>query len=229
MIRNREAIARLQVQIDREKAEKAQTEKAQTPTGAPTDADQIRRRQAPTDEGGTDMELTKAQTTWHAEFRERVADVESAYHYWQNAEDRRRANTKAEEDRDLSHRATVKQNKHSDALRWLTEWVQARPYPATDQTAPTPAPTVTDSLREANRLAQLCDDKQQYRNGWNGAMEAVEDVLSTSEDARAWADRMLSQWWQKKLDKHPADEYARGMVGALNHFLQTRQTDRHAP
>jgi hypothetical protein len=171
--------------------------------------------------------LTQAQTAWQADFNRLLCHVQEAYHLAENAQDRRRTNTKAEEERELSHRATVKADAHTDAVRHLTEWVKARPYPATDQTAPTQAQTVADSMREVNRLANLADEKQQYRNGWNGAMEAVEDVRSTSQDARAWAERLRSGI--EMPDLHRADTYAKGTSDALTHFLQTGQTDRHAP
>jgi hypothetical protein len=178
MIRNREAIARLQVQIDREKAEKAQTEKAQTPTDAhpPT---QIRSAQTGAHRGGTDMEPTQAQTTWLMVFGQKVAEVSSAYHFWENANDRRRANRHAEEADSLSHDCTVKWNKHSDAMRYLTEWAQAHPYPVADQTAQTGDCQIGEEARPPA-------DIEQYRNGWSGAMLAVEDVLSrhTGADAR---------------------------------------------
>lgn len=101
------------------------------------------------------MELTQAQTVWQTEFNRRVVDVETHFHYWENAQDRRRANRFPEEQDRLDHDATVKGNVHSDAMRYLTEWVQAHPYPVADQTADTKAQTVADGLREANRLAQI--------------------------------------------------------------------------
>lgn len=237
--RNRRGIERLRQQISEEKA--------QAQTGA--------HRQT----GGTDMDtLTQAQTAWQADFTRLLDHALTSYHFAENAQDRRRTNTKAEEERELSHRATVKADAHTDAVRHLTEWVKARPYPATDQTAPTQAQavakeidrlederglpheqwckcekccnsTVTDSMREVNRLANLADDIQQYRNGWNGAMEAVEDVQSTSQDAQEWAKRVQYKTYKEFMRSNPTDEYMRGTSAALTHFLETGQTDRRAP
>lgn len=205
--RNRQAIARLKQQIKREKA--------QAQIGAPTV------RQA----GGTGMELTQAQHDWLFEFRDKVSNVERAFHYAANAHDVRRANRHAEEQDRLNQESTVKDNKHTDALRYLTEWVKAHPYPTADQTAP----TVADNLKEANRLANLADERQQYRNGWKETMAAIEDVQTRGNDARAWADSLRFGIRLGKRKETHTDQQNHGAIAALTHFLTTGQTDRHAP
>jgi hypothetical protein len=199
--RNRQSIARLQQQIRREKA--------QAQIGAPT----VRQT------GGTGMDtLTQAQTAWQADFSRLLDHALTSYHFAENAQDRRRTNTKAEEERELSHRATVKADAHTDAVRHLTEWVKARPYPATDQTA--------QADEEAGAETHPPSDIVQYRNGWEGAMVAVEDTMSrhTGADARAYADRLRLGSIQT-VRAEPSDDYARGTVHAMTHFLNTGQTD----
>lgn len=176
------------------------------------------------------MELTQAQTTWLSEFESKVADLQADYHFWQNAEDRRRLNRQAEEQDRLNHEATVKQNRHTDAMRHFTQWIQAHPYPAADQTADQTAPTqaqtqtVADSLREVNRLANLAEDKEQYRSGWNDAMEGVKDIQRRGKSPQDWAQRMCHI-----IGNNDWGAYNRGSKDALTHFLESGQTDRHAP
>lgn len=158
--------------------------------------------------------LTQAQTDWLTDFQRKLSDLEADYHFWQNAEDRRRLNKQAEYQTELNHKATVSNDRHTDAMRHFTEWVQAHPYPATDQTAPTQAQTVAD--------------KEQYRSGWEDAMFGVKDLQRQGKSPQEWAERMCALLTDLLANNH-ADAYNRGSSDALTHFLQSGQTDRHAP
>lgn len=165
------------------------------------------------------MEPTQAQTAWQTDFDRLLEHALSSFYSAERALDMRRTNRHAEYDSELSHKATVKADAHTDAKRHLTQWVQAHPYPAADQTAH----TVADSLKEANRLAQICEEKQQYRNGWREIMAAIEEIQARGNDARAWADTLRLQIRLGNRNKTHSAQQNYAAVAALTHFLITGQ------
>lgn len=59
-------------------------------------------------------------------FEELLADCEWEFYRWQKAQERLRENRQKEYDRELEHKATVAQNRYTDARRYFVQYLRSR-------------------------------------------------------------------------------------------------------